>query len=391
MNMKHFKVSILLLMSVLVVSVCRATEGASVCYYTQAQIDSIVNLKVQRYLDTTLIELKIDKIANEKFDSFQSKHDVLITQHLTLLGALFTILAAVIGIVIPLVMNRRVENKMDENAKVMDSYNNRLMDSRLELEKGKQNLSNIEDKVKEVHEQMKQLKQETQYSMKKAEQAARKSQFSELLSKAWNEKDFGKKIELVTMLIDEYPDDDFASKSYFTRGGFYYENKSFDKAVADYTEAIKRNSDDAALFCSRGDAYCKLSQWNNAIEDYSKAIEMNPKYAEAYYGRGSSLIQEDRPKAIEDLQKAISISPDFLKAYYVLGGVYEAGENYDKALDILEEGNRKAKIMSDLKWGSRIRKELEFVNKKKMEMKKIEYQTESDRLFSRAVDQLTKK
>lgn len=361
--MKHFKVSILLLMSVLVVSVCRATEGTPVCYYTQAQIDSIVNLKVQRYLDTTLIGLKIDKIANEKFDSFQSKHDVLITQHLTLLGALFTILAAVIGIVIPLVMNRRVENKMDENAKVMDSYNNRLMDSRLELEKGKQNLSNIEDKVKEVHEQVKQLKQETQYSMKKAEQAARKSQFSELLSKAWNEKDFGKKIELVTMLIDEYPDDDFASKSYFMRGGFYYENKSFDKAVADYTEAIKRNSDDAALFCSRGDAYCKLSQWNNAIEDYSKAIEMNPKYAEAYYGRGCSLIQEDRPKAIEDLQKVISISPDFLKAYYVLGRVYEMEEDFKQALNILENGYRQAKIQEDLKMKALLSDEMDLVKR----------------------------
>ena len=342
---------------------CNAAVDNTANYYTQEQIDSIVNLKVQRYLDTALIDLKIDKIANEKFEIFQSKHDVLITQHLTLLGALFTILAAVIGIVIPLVMNRRVENKMDENAKVMDIYNNRLMDSRLELEKGKQNLSNIEDKVKDIHEQMKQLKQETQYSMKKAEQAARKSKFSELLSRAWNEKDFGKKIELVTMLIDEYPDDDFASKTYFTRGGFYYENKSFDKAVDDYTEAIKRNSDDAALFCCRGDAYRKLSQWNNAIEDYSKAIEMNPKYAEAYYGRGSSLIQGDRLKAIEDLHKAISLSPDFLKAYYVLGRVYEMEEDFKQALRILGDGYKQAKFQEDLKMKALLSDEMDLVKR----------------------------
>ena len=361
--MKHIKVISFLLMSVFIASVCNAAGDNTANVYTEEQIDSIVNLKVQRQVDTMLIDLKIDKIANEKFESIQAKHDALVSQHLTILGVMFTILAAVIGIIIPLVMNRRVESKMEENAKVMDSYNKQLMDSRLELERGKQNLNGLESAIKGIHEQMKQLKQETQYSMNKAEQAARKSKFSELLARVWNENDYGKQIELVSQLIDDYPDDDFASKSYSARGTIYYMNKSFDKAVADFTEAINRNHDDASLFCSRGDAYRKLSQWDKAIEDYSKAIEMNPKYAEAYYGRGGSLIQGDRPKAIEDLQKAISLSPDFLKAYYVLGRVYEMEEDFKQALSILENGYRQAKFQEDLKMKTLISNEMDLVKR----------------------------
>lgn len=354
--MKHFKILLLLLMSIIISPVCNATNGNVTILYSQERLDSIVNKEVQKQIDTALWALKIDKIANEKLDRIQAEHDAQISHMLTLIALIFTVLTAIIGILVPLLSNRNIESKIGENTKELEK-------SKKELEKNEERLNEQEKIISGIRDDVERFKREADISKKAAEEAARKSKFSELLSQVWNEKEFGKKIELVSQLIEEYRDDVFASKSYYTRGTFYLDNKSFDNALADFTEAIKRNPDDATLYCIRGNVYRKLSQKDNAIADYTKAIEMNSKYAEAYYGRGNSFIPEDLTKAIEDLKKAINISPDFLKAYYLLGRVFEMEENYAQALDILDNGYKQAKFQDDLNMRSILSKEIDRVKK----------------------------
>ena len=60
----------------------------------------------------------------------------------------------------------------------------------------------------------------------------------------------------------------------------------YDKAIADYTEAIRLNPKLAEAYYSRGFAYGKKGDYDKAIADYTEAIRLDPKYAEAYYNRG---------------------------------------------------------------------------------------------------------
>ena len=43
------------------------------------------------------------------------------------------------------------------------------------------------------------------------------------------------------------------------------------------------------FYCNRGYAYGKKGDYNRAIADYTQAIELNPNYVEAYNNRGACL------------------------------------------------------------------------------------------------------
>ena len=59
-----------------------------------------------------------------------------------------------------------------------------------------------------------------------------------------------------------------------------------DKAIVDYSEAIKLKPDYAEAYNNRARTYLKKVDFDKAIEDYTKAIELNPQDVDAYYTRG---------------------------------------------------------------------------------------------------------
>ena len=64
---------------------------------------------------------------------------------------------------------------------------------------------------------------------------------------------------------------------------------------------------------NRGDAYRKTEQLDKAIVDYTEAIRLNPKYDDAYYNRGLTYQRKgDKQKAEEDFAKAkmLGYKPD---------------------------------------------------------------------------------
>ena len=77
------------------------------------------------------------------------------------------------------------------------------------------------------------------------------------------------------------------------------------------------------MYNNRGLHY-NLGQYQRAIEDYSAAIRLKPDYYLAYYNRGCVYIKnpDQYKQAIEDLNKAIHLKPDYVEAYNNLGGIY---------------------------------------------------------------------
>ncbi|MHB9294737.1 hypothetical protein PilKf_00462 [Pillotina sp. SPG140] len=70
------------------------------------------------------------------------------------------------------------------------------------------------------------------------------------------------------------------------RGHEYYDKKEYERAIIDYTEAIRLNPKDAIVYNNRGAAYYNKKEYEHAIIDYTEAIRLDSKYATAYYNRG---------------------------------------------------------------------------------------------------------
>ena len=62
--------------------------------------------------------------------------------------------------------------------------------------------------------------------------------------------------------------------------------KDYDKAVADYGEAIRINPKHVVARVNRGLAWRLKNDYDKAITDYDEATRLDPRYAMAWYGRG---------------------------------------------------------------------------------------------------------
>ena len=94
----------------------------------------------------------------------------------------------------------------------------------------------------------------------------------------------------------------------------------FDKAIADYTEAIRLDPKFAQAYNNRGGTYYGKGEFDKAIADFSEAIRLNPKYAHAYYNRGLVYSKQgENRKADEEFARAkelgyTAVSADEAKA-----------------------------------------------------------------------------
>src|SRR5258705_5132973 len=80
--------------------------------------------------------------------------------------------------------------------------------------------------------------------------------------------------------------------AFFNRGLAYSRKGDTDRAIADYSEAIRLNPKHAKSYLGRGSAYLRKADWDRAIADYTEAIRLDPKNAPAYISRGSAYHQK---------------------------------------------------------------------------------------------------
>jgi tetratricopeptide (TPR) repeat protein len=142
------------------------------------------------------------------------------------------------------------------------------------------------------------------------------------------------------------------AKKHLNLGHGYNNKKDYDSAIAEYTEAINLNRNDAAVFNYRGNAYCRKKDYDRAIEDYTKAIKLNPKDAVFFNNRGNAYIEKhDKDRAIADYTEAIRLDPNNAKykerfafslseedrykeasKHYDLARKYRKNKDYDRAI-----------------------------------------------------------
>lgn len=125
----------------------------------------------------------------------------------------------------------------------------------------------------------------------------------------------------------------------FNNRGLAYKNKGqWDRAIADYSESIRLNPDDAQVFNNRGNAYYFNGQLDRAIEDYGDAIRLQPDLAAAFSNRGNIYRKKGQfDRAIEDYDKALHFEPDNAQAFADRGLAYE---KKGKAIQALRDFNK---------------------------------------------------
>jgi tetratricopeptide (TPR) repeat protein len=99
-------------------------------------------------------------------------------------------------------------------------------------------------------------------------------------------------------------------------------------------KGINMNPLTAGEYSERADIYGNMGDYDRAIMDYSEAIKRNPKNIVILYGlRGCLyLAKKDYDRAVNDLSEAIRRNPNFMFVYYVRSRTYAFNREYDKAL-----------------------------------------------------------
>jgi tetratricopeptide (TPR) repeat protein len=128
--------------------------------------------------------------------------------------------------------------------------------------------------------------------------------------------------------------------AYHGRGLRYLAKRRFDRAVADFTTALKRDGKRADSYCGRGQAFLARRDYDTAIADLTEALKLDPKATDAYYHRAlAQRTKKNYDQAIADLTQAIRLAPSGEVLYYERGMVYrlkgdltEAVGNFGAAL-----------------------------------------------------------
>jgi tetratricopeptide (TPR) repeat protein len=111
------------------------------------------------------------------------------------------------------------------------------------------------------------------------------------------------------------------------------QTRAYDRAIADFTEALRLDGNNAVIYLNRGEAYAQKADYDKAIADFTQAIRHNPNYARAYISRGLAYNYKGDPdRAIADYNQAIKVDPNDAAAYNNRGNAYYKKGDYDRAI-----------------------------------------------------------
>jgi tetratricopeptide (TPR) repeat protein len=143
------------------------------------------------------------------------------------------------------------------------------------------------------------------------------------------------------------PAPDASAPSYLIRGDAWRHNMEYEKAIANYNEALRLDPRYTLAFRGRGSAWYGKKEYGKAISDYNEAIRLDPEYSMAYYNRAwlwatcPVADYRDGKKAVESATRACELTgwlaDNFVDA--LAAACAETGD-FDKAVEWQEKANK---------------------------------------------------
>jgi|GEM_PF-2419325 len=150
--------------------------------------------------------------------------------------------------------------------------------------------------------------------------------------KAFDAGNYDLAIAKYTDVIEKNPKNE---RAYNDRGLAYKQKGNFERAIADFSEAL-RLKPEWLVYQNRAVTYYEMHNDDKAIADYSKAIEVGkqkPVTAFSLIGRAHCYVnKEDADKALTDLNAAIKIDTKESDAYVLRGIVHKVRHEYELSL-----------------------------------------------------------
>jgi tetratricopeptide (TPR) repeat protein len=121
--------------------------------------------------------------------------------------------------------------------------------------------------------------------------------------------------------------------SWFRGRGVIYDRKGEpDKAIREFSEAVRLSPADPLTYVDRGIVYKGLKNYDKASADYGEAIRLDPQWASAYFNRGNLFkTRKEYDRALADYSAAIRLDPKDPDAYFNRASTYRTTKQYAKA------------------------------------------------------------
>jgi len=100
------------------------------------------------------------------------------------------------------------------------------------------------------------------------------------------------------------------SEEHKNKGNDFFNSGKYIEAIAEYTEALKRDPNNYRVYSNRAACYAKHADWSRAVDDCDRCLSFDPKFVKAYIRKGK--IQHMLKKynnALETFQKGLDIDP----------------------------------------------------------------------------------
>ncbi|HNW88397.1 MAG TPA: tetratricopeptide repeat protein [Bacteroidales bacterium] len=149
------------------------------------------------------------------------------------------------------------------------------------------------------------------------------------------EKDYDKALKEFSTAIKN---DSLYYQAWSNRGVVYNNLEKHEEAVRDFTVCLGLNPEDNDGLIGKANSLSALLRFNEALPFYDHYLQKKPTDANAILKRGTAFVQLGRYKeALADLEKSKELKPDNYEVYYWLGLYYYKNGQYAAALENLDK------------------------------------------------------
>jgi tetratricopeptide (TPR) repeat protein len=124
------------------------------------------------------------------------------------------------------------------------------------------------------------------------------------------------------------------AEAYIWRGITYIRFKGdWDRAIADFGEAIRLGTKDPAAYAGRAAAYIRKGDTDRSLPDLNEGLRLDPRHPGVHNVLGYYYNKKgDLARALTEANEALRLSPQYSYAFNTRGEIYESKGELDKAL-----------------------------------------------------------